>query len=324
MSNNNTLNFALIGAAGYVAPRHMEAIKACGGRLVAAYDKFDSVGILDRFFPEASFFTEFERFDRHLDKLQRGGTKMHYLTVCSPNYLHDAHIRYGIRNNIKVICEKPVVLNLRNLESLTEIEREHSGEVNTILQLRLHPEVIKLKKKLESEPRVKKGIDLTYITSRGNWYYASWKGDITKSGGICTNIGIHFFDMLIYLFGNVEKSTVVSHTHDRSSGILELKYARVKWFLSINADTLPDEIKSEAKTTYRSLEIDNQKFDFSSGFENLHTTSYRQIIEGKGFDLGDTVASITLVEQIRNAKVESTEAAHPLAYLDKSSHPFKQ
>ena len=324
MSKNSTLNFALIGAAGYVAPRHMEAIKACGGRLVAAYDKFDSVGILDRYFPEAAFFTEFERFDRHLDKLQRGGTKIDYLTVCSPNYLHDAHIRYAIRNDIKVICEKPVVLNTRNLESLIEIEKEFSGEVNTILQLRLHPEVIKLRKKLDEEPRVKKDIDLTYITSRGNWYYASWKGDITKSGGICTNIGIHFFDMLIYLFGNVESSTVVSHTHDRSSGILELKYARVKWFLSINADTLPEEIKNQGKTTYRSLEIGNQKFDFSSGFEDLHTTSYRKIIEGKGFDLEDTTPSITLVEQIRNAKIESVEDAHMLAYLDKASHPFKR
>lgn len=317
------LKYALIGAAGYIAPRHMEAIKSCGGELVAAYDIFDSVGILDRYFPDTAFFTEFERFDRHLDKLQRKGQKIDYLVICSPNYLHDAHIRYGIRNGIKVICEKPVVLNARNLDSLIEIENELQGEVNSILQLRLHPEVIKLKQSIEQNPKQKKEIELTYITSRGNWYYSSWKGDESKSGGICTNIGIHFFDMLIFLFGKVEKSIVNLNSHDRSSGILYLENAKITWFLSINRETLPEHIKASGETTFRSLQIGNEQFDFSKGFDNLHELSYQKILNKQGFRMIESMNAIQLVEQIRNANVEQVEGAHYSSKLPISKHPFK-
>ena len=301
----------------------MEAIQACGAELIAAYDIFDSVGILDRYFPDTAFFTEFERFDRHIDKLQRRGTQIDYLVICSPNYLHDAHIRYGIRNGIKVICEKPVVLNTRNLNSLIEIEAERQGEVNSLLQLRLHPEVIKLKESISKNSTDKKEVELSYITSRGNWYYSSWKGDESKSGGICTNIGIHFFDMLIFLFGKVEKSIVTVNTHDRSSGILHLEHATVKWFLSINRDTLPPHIKEQGQSTFRSLTIGDQKFDFSKGFENLHILSYQKILNGQGFKLAASQQSIELVEQIRSAEVVPMDDAHYLTKLPITGHPFK-
>ena len=296
-------NFALIGVGGYVAPRHLKAIKETGNNLIAALDKNDSVGILDSYFPEADFFTEFERFDRHIEKLKRKGIHTDYLTVCSPNYLHDAHIRFGLRIGADVICEKPLVLNPWNVEGLMEIEKETGKKIFTILQLRLHPAIIELKEKIQKAPAGKKyDIDLRYITSRGHWYYISWKGDIQKSGGIATNIGIHFFDMLLWIFGDVKSLEVHQHTHDIAAGRLELEKANVNWFLSINADTLPQEAKLAGKRTFRSLTIDGKEFEFSEGFTELHTKSYEEILKGNGFPVTETLRSIELVNEIRNKK----------------------
>lgn len=317
-------NFFLIGAAGYVAPRHFKAIKETGNNLLAIYDKFDSVGIIDSWFPKADFFTEYERFDRHLEKLRRNHTSLDFLSICSPNYLHDAHIRFGLRLNMDVICEKPLVLNPWNVKALQEIEEESGKKVNSILQLRLHPSVKKLQEQIQGEHKKEKyEVDLTYITSRGPWYYASWKGVQEKSGGIATNIGIHFFDLLLWLFGRVEDNVVYVNTHDRASGFLELEKARVKWFLSINPDTLPEEVAQKGSRTHRSLKINGREFDFSSGFEDLHTLSYKEILAGRGFSLTDSAQSIQLAYGIRNAlNTELDEKAHPLAYLPASKHPF--
>ena len=296
-------NFALIGAAGYIAPRHMKAIKDTGNKLIAALDKNDSVGILDSYFPEADFFTEFERFDRHIEKQKRKGIKTDFVTVCSPNYLHDSHIRFGLRIGANVICEKPVVLNPWNIDALAEIEKETGNRIFTILQLRLHPAVIALKEKIAAEPEGKKHIvDLNYITSRGHWYYASWKGEIQKSGGIATNIGVNFFDMLMWIFGDVKENIVTEHSESTASGILELEKATVKWRLSIDANTLPQEIKAAGKRTYRTLNIDDESFEFSEGFTELHTKSYENILAGNGFPLMETKRAIELVHQIRNYK----------------------
>lgn len=296
-------NFALIGAAGYIAPRHMKAIKDTGNNLIAALDKNDSVGILDSYFPSADFFTEFERFDRHIEKLKRQGIKTDFVSVCSPNYLHDSHIRFGLRVGANVICEKPVVLNPWNIDALMEIEQETGNQIFTILQLRLHPAIIGLKKKIDSLPKEKKHlIELTYITSRGHWYNASWKGDIHKSGGIATNIGVHFFDMLMWIFGDVTENYVSADTPQSSSGYLELEKATVNWTLSIDANTLPDEIKAAGKRTYRALNIDGENLEFSDGFTELHTQSYNEIIEGRGFPISETRKAIELVHNIRNKK----------------------
>jgi UDP-N-acetyl-2-amino-2-deoxyglucuronate dehydrogenase len=296
-------NFALIGAAGYIAPRHMKAIKDTGNRLIAALDKNDSVGILDSYFPEADFFTEFERFDRHIEKQKRKGIKTDFVSVCSPNYLHDSHIRFGLRIGANVICEKPVVLNPWNIDALAEIEKETGNKIFTILQLRLHPAIIALKEKIANEPEGKKHeVDLNYITSRGHWYYASWKGDIQKSGGIATNIGVHFFDMLMWVFGAVKENIVTEHSASTASGILELEKATVKWRLSIDAHTLPDEIRSAGKRTFRALNIDGESFEFSDGFTELHTKCYENILAGNGFPLMETKRAIELVHQIRNYK----------------------
>lgn len=296
-------NFVLIGAGGYIAPRHMKAIKDTGNKLIAAVDKHDSVGILDSYFPEANFFTEFERFDRHCEKLRRSGNKIDYVVVCSPNYLHDAHIRFGLRIGADVICEKPVVLNPWNIEALMEIEKETSRKVNTILQLRLHPAIIQLKEKISKLPSDKKiNVDLTYITSRGNWYHTSWKGDVQKSGGIATNIGVHFFDMLLWVFGGIESNNVSIHTADTAAGELQLAKANIKWFLSINQDNIPAEARQSGKKTYRSLTIDKEFFEFSDGFTELHTLSYENILNGNGFMLNETLPSIELVHDIRNFK----------------------
>jgi UDP-N-acetyl-2-amino-2-deoxyglucuronate dehydrogenase len=298
-------NFALIGAGGYIAPRHMKAIRDTGNNLIAALDKHDSVGILDSYFPEADFFTEFERFDRHLEKLKRQKIRTDYVTVCSPNYLHDAHIRFGLRIGANVICEKPVVLNPWNLDALEEIEKETGKKVYTILQLRLHPSIIALKEKISNAPQDKKfKINLQYITSRGHWYHTSWKGDIQKSGGIATNIGVHFFDMLIWIFGDVKESTVITHTHQTASGNLELEKANINWSLSIDPNMLPEDVKASGKRTYRILNIDGESFEFSDGFTELHTQSYKDIIDGKGFPLSETKKSIELVHQIRNQEIE--------------------
>lgn len=296
-------NFALIGAAGYIAPRHMKAIKETGNNLVAALDKHDNVGILDSYFPNADFFTEFERFDRHLDKLRRQGTKVDYVSICSPNYLHDSHIRFALRQGADAICEKPLVLNPWNVDALLEIEKETGKKINTILQLRLHPTIIALRDQILNGPKDKiYDIDLNYITSRGNWYYTSWKGDASKSGGIATNIGVHFFDMLIWIFGDVLVLNVAENTADRASGTLKLQKATVNWVLSINYDHIPESVKRTGKRTYRSLTIEQKEIEFSDGFTDLHTESYRSILAGNGFRLSDTRPAIQLVHDIRNSR----------------------
>ena len=294
-------NFILIGAAGYIAPRHMKAIKETGNNLIAAYDPYDGVGIMDSYFPKADFFTEFERFDRHIEKIKRNGVKIDYVSICSPNYLHDSHIRYGLRIGADVICEKPLVLNPWNVDALIEIESEYANKVNTILQLRYHEAIIELKNKIDNaDPQKIYDIDLTYITSRGSWYYTSWKGDESKSGGIASNIGIHFFDMLIWIFGPCKDLTVTEKTQDTNAGTLKLKKANVNWYLSINSDNLPKELKYQKITTYRTLKIENKEIEFSKGFTDLHTLSYQNIISGNGYGLWDAKNSIEIVSLIRN------------------------
>jgi UDP-N-acetyl-2-amino-2-deoxyglucuronate dehydrogenase len=295
-------NFVLIGAGGYVAPRHLKAIKDTGNDLLAALDKNDSVGILDNYFPKADFFTEFERFDRHCEKLRRSNRPVHYVSVCSPNYLHDAHVRFGLRIGADVICEKPVVLNPWNVDALMEIEKETNRKVYTVLQLRLHPAIISLREKILKGPAGKKyKVDLKYITARGNWYHSSWKGDIYKSGGIATNIGIHFFDVLLWIFGDVKENIVYQHGIDTASGKLELEKADVNWMLSIDASQLPDEVRNKGNRTWRSLVIDEQEFEFSNDFDELHTRSYKEILSGQGIDLHETKKIIQLLHDIRNA-----------------------
>ena len=316
--------FALIGAAGYIAPRHLKAIKDTGNQIVTAYDPFDSVGIMDSYFPDAAFFVEFERFDRHIDKLKRKGQGVNYVSVCSPNYLHDSHIRFGLRNGANVICEKPLVLNPWNAEALIELEKETGNKINNILQLRLHPNVIKLKEKIDSSPADKVyDFDLTYITSRGSWYYTSWKGDISKSGGIATNIGIHFFDMLHWLFGDVKANVVHLHTHDRAAGFLEFSKARVRWFLSIDANTLPEAAKQKGMRTYRSMTLEGEEIEFSDGFADLHTRSYEEILRGKGFGVKEALPSIQIAHAIRHQTPTGLVSDyHPFAKLQSSAHPF--
>lgn len=305
--------FALIGAAGFVASRHLRAIKETGNDLVAVLDKFDQVGILDSYFPKADFFTEFERFDRHLDKLRRKGTKVDYVSICTPNYLHDSHIRFALRHGADAICEKPLVLNPWNVDALAEIEKETGRKVNTILQLRLHKSIIALKEKVDNgDPGKVYDIDLSYITSRGNWYKISWKGDHAKSGGVATNIGIHFFDMLLWIFGKVKSMEVHVSAPDVVAGFLELERARVRWFLSINADHIPSEVARQGKRTYRSITMGSEEVEFSDGFTDLHTESYRMILAGSGFGLGEAKPSIELTHDIRKAAIaESRIHAHP-------------
>jgi len=317
-------NFAIIGVAGYIAPRHLRAVKDTGNNLSAAYDIFDSVGIMDSFFPDASFFTEFELFDRHLSKMKREGKGVDYVSICTPNYLHDAHIRYGLRLNADVICEKPLVLNPWNIDALAEAERESGRRINTILQLRLHDAIISLKERVAAAPKDKVfDVDLTYITSRGNWYYTSWKGDERKSGGVATNIGVHFYDMLSWVFGDVKQNIVHVSSFDRVAGILELEKARVRYFLSINADTLPAETKAAGKRTFRSLSMEGTEVEFSDGFTELHTDSYRKIIAGEGFGLADAKNAVQIVHDIRHAAPLGLKGDyHPLARLEPASHPF--
>jgi len=295
-------NFALIGAAGYIAPRHMRAIKDTGNNLIAIMDPCDSIGIIDSYFPEAEFFTEFERFDRHLDKLRRRETKIDYVSITSPNYLHDAHIRIALRNDADAICEKPLVLNPWTVDNLKIIENETGHQVNTILQLRLHPTIMELKKRIDEGPKDKiYDIDLTYITSRGRWYDVSWKGDISKSGGMATNIGIHFFDMLQWIFGYVQKNILHVQEKDVAAGFMQFQCARVRWFLSINENMLPKAAKEAGKRTYRSITVDGKELEFSEGFTELHTKSYEKILAGEGFTLEDARAAVEIAFNIRNA-----------------------
>jgi len=296
-------SFALIGAAGYIAPRHMKAIKESGNELVCALDPNDSVGIIDSYFPNADFFIEFERFDRHVDKLRRQGKGVEYMGICSPNYLHDSHIRFALRSGAHAICEKPLVLNPWNIDALKEFERDYGKRVYNILQLRLHESIIALKAKVEQElkehPERVYDIDLSYLTSRGHWYFTSWKGDITKSGGVATNIGVHFYDMLTWIFGAPRLNQVHLLNAHSAGGFLELEHARVRWFLSVNADYLPEEVKRGGKRTYRSISVDGEAFEFSEGFTDLHTQSYMDILRGGGFGLEEARRSIEIVHAIR-------------------------
>ena len=305
-------NFAMLGVAGYIAPRHLKAIKDTKNQLIAAYDKFDSVGIMDSYFPDSSFFVEFERFDRHLEKIKRNGIPLDYVSICTPNYLHDAHIRMALRRGADAICEKPLVLNPWNVDALEDIEKENGNKINTILQLRLHPSIMQLKNKIDySHSNSKYDVDLTYITSRGKWYDISWKGDESKSGGVATNIGIHFFDMLQWIFGSVQKNVVHKYENHRASGYLEFENARVRWFLSIDETDLPDHIKAKGQRTFRSITINSDELEFSSGFTELHTESYKQILNGKGFSIGEAKPSIQIVHDIRNSEISNKFDMHP-------------
>jgi UDP-N-acetyl-2-amino-2-deoxyglucuronate dehydrogenase len=295
-------NFGLIGVAGYIAIRHLKAIKETGNNLLASLDRFDCVGILDSYFPESDFFVEFERFDRHIDKLKRTGTKLDYVSICSPNYLHDSHIRFALRHKADAVCEKPIVLNPWNIDALQEIEKETGKRVYTILQLRLHPKIIELRDKIKNGPKDKiYNIDLTYITSRGNWYNISWKGDVQKSGGVATNIGVHFFDMLTWIFGNPGKNIVHLSEKNKAAGYLELENARIRWLLSLDSRDIPARTRQEGRRTYRSIMVDGEEFEFSEGFTELHTMTYREILEGRGYGLEDARRSVETVFAIRNA-----------------------
>ena len=311
--------FALVGAAGYVAPRHMRAVKAIGGELAAAYDPSDSVGVIDSHFPDARFFVEFERFDRHLDKLARRGDPIDFLSICSPNYLHDAHVRFALRSNMDAICEKPLVLNPWNIDGLADVQQTTGRKVYTILQLRLHPAILALRKAVlnGAADRIH-DVDLTYITSRGRWYYVSWKGSEEKSGGIATNIGVHFYDMLSFVFGPLQRNVVHHRAADCAAGYLEYERARVRWFLSINRRDLPADL-AEGQTTYRSITVDGEEIEFSGGFTDLHTQSYEQIVAGHGFELEEVRPSIETVAHIRNAPLEPGEGEqHPFV---RNLHP---
>lgn len=313
-------NFAVAGVGGFIAPRHLKAIRDTGNRLVAAVDPKDSVGILDQYTFDVRFFTEIERFDRYLERLRRGPEegRVHYLSVCSPNYLHDAHCRLGLRVKADVICEKPLVINPWNLDALAELEQETGQRIWTILQLRAHDKLVALREQLASSPSTKHDVVLTYVTARGNWYDVSWKGQVEKSGGVPTNIGIHFFDMLIWMFGSVTGARVHLNDASRMAGFIELERARVRWFLSVDAKDLPFPVAPGKKTTYRSITVDGTEIEFSDGFTDLHTRVYEWTLAGRGFGISDARPSIQLVHDLRRAPVTAaTTDAHPL--LSKSS-----
>jgi UDP-N-acetyl-2-amino-2-deoxyglucuronate dehydrogenase len=306
-------SFALVGAAGFIAPRHLKAIKETGSNLVAALDPKDSVGIIDSYFPDADFFVESERFDRHLDKQNRVGQPVDFVSICSPNYLHDAHIRMSLRNGASAICEKPIVLNPWNIDALAAIEAECGRRVFTILQLRHHPAIMALREQYAHARNQMTDIDVTYITSRGKWYHRSWKGDIEKSGGVATNIGVHFFDMLGWIFGGLRSSVVHRHQEDCASGYLELERARVRWFLSINAEHLPEAQRAKGQRTYRSITVGGKEVEFSEGFTDLHTASYSEIIAGGGYGLEDAKPSVQIVQMIREAQLSPLKGDyHPM------------
>ena len=308
-------NFAVIGVGGYIAPRHLKAIRDTGNHLVAAIDPKDSVGVLDQFGFDVKFFIEIERFDRHLEKLRRGPleNQVRYVAICSPNYLHDAHCRLALRAGADVICEKPLVINPWNLDNLAEIEAETGRRINTVLQLRVHPELLKLKQSLEQNPaKRQRDVILTYITGRGGWYHVSWKGQDEKSGGIATNIGIHFFDLLLWLFGSAGDIRLHHSDSQRMSGYIELEHARVRWFLSTDVNDLPHPTKAAGKTTFRSITVDGQEIEFSEGFTDLHTRVYEETLAGRGFGINDARPSIDLTHRIRTT---------PLSSLDNIAHP---
>ncbi len=303
--------YALIGAAGYIAPRHMRAIASTGGRLVVAYDPNDSVGVIDSHFPDAEFFTEFEQFDRHIDELRRRGSKIDYAAICSPNYLHDAHCRFALRSGADAICEKPLVLDPRSIDGLAGIEHETGRRISTILQLRLHPAIIALRERFANSNKRHK-VELTYITSRGRWYHASWKGDDTKSGGVATNIGVHFFDMLSFVFGPVSRNEAHLRQVERAAGSLACQRADVSWFLSLDRNDLPEDIRGK-KTTFRSIVVDGEEVEFSEGFTDLHTRSYEEIVAGRGFGLEEVRPSIDIVSTFRAGPIVKSNGVHAFA-----------
>lgn len=307
-------SFALIGAAGYVAPRHMRAIKAVGGKLRVAFDPNDSVGVIDSYFPDASFFVEFERFDRHIDKLRRRAEKIDFVSICSPNYLHDAHCRFALRSDADAICEKPLVLNPWNIDGLAEIEKDTGRRISTILQLRLHPAIKALRERVQASAQNEIELDLTYITSRGRWYHSSWKGDDPKSGGVATNIGVHLFDMLTFVFGPPQRNIVHLRQRERAAGYLECGRARIRWFLSVDRNDLPPAVVQD-KTTYRSILLNGEEIEFSDGFTDLHTRSYEEILAGRGFGLEDVRPSVEIVSSFRS-RLEEPQAGE--------RHPFVQ
>ncbi len=313
--------FAIIGVGGYIAPRHLQAIKDTGNLLVAAFDPNDSVGILDRYFNDVHFFTEFERFDRHIEKLRRidHGAEIDYVSICSPNYLHDAHVRFAFRIGADAICEKPLVLNPWNLDALKELEEETGRRVWTVLQLRYHPAIVELRNRIQSElkedPQKRYTIDLTYITPRGRWYDVSWKGDVHKSGGVATNIGVHFFDMLMWIFGKVDGSQVHLRRDKKMSGFLRLEHADVRWYLSLDRADLPDKERGNNQA-YRSITVDGDELEFSGGFTDLHTVVYQETLKGNGFGIDDVYPSIELIHALRTQHVEEADKD--------SSHNFLQ
>ena len=301
--NNTPKNFGMIGVAGFIAVRHLHAIKETGNNLLASLDRFDSVGKIDSYFPNSDFFVEFERFDRHFDKLKRVGTKIDYVSICSPNYLHDSHIRFALRHGADAICEKPIVLNPWNIDALQEIEKETGNKIYTVLQLRLHPKIVELRERIKNSPSDKiHDIDLTYITSRGNWYNISWKGDVQKSGGVATNIGVHFFDMLAWIFGDVKTNIVHYMDLNKAAGFLELENARIRWFLSLDYNDIPADVKESGKRTFRSITVDGEEIEFSDGFTELHTETYKEILAGRGFGIEEARQSVETVYTIRNTK----------------------
>jgi len=314
METDTPKNFGLIGVAGYIAVRHLKAIKETGNNLLASLDRFDSVGLIDNYFPKSDFFVEFERFDRHFDKLKRGGTKIDYVSICSPNYLHDSHIRFALRHHADAICEKPIVLNPWNVDALQEIEKETDHKIFTVLQVRLHPRIIELRNRIKNGPADKiYDVDLTYITSRGNWYQISWKGDIQKSGGVATNIGIHFFDLLGWIFGATRKSIVHMSETDKAAGYLELENARIRWFLSLDHEDLPSAMAEKGQRTFRSIQVNGEEIEFSEGFTDLHTQTYKEVLAGRGFGLEDARQSVEIAYNIRNLKPVGVKGEyHPL------------
>jgi UDP-N-acetyl-2-amino-2-deoxyglucuronate dehydrogenase len=304
-------SFALIGAGGYIAPRHLKAIKTVGADLKVAFDPNDSVGIIDSYFPDAHFFTEFERFDRHIDKLARRDEKIDYISICSPNYLHDAHCRFALRSNADAICEKPLVLNPWNIDGLLETEQRTGRKISTIMQLRLHPAIELLREKVEASQKNEFAVDLTYITSRGRWYHTSWKGDEAKSGGVATNIGIHFFDALAYIFGSPVTNVAHLREASRAAGYLMCGRASIRWFLSVDPSDLPRTVAKDRRT-FRSITIDDEEAEFSDGFSDLHTRSYEEILAGRGFGLQDVRPSINIVSEFRRARIERNRGeCHP-------------
>ncbi|WP_418180381.1 Gfo/Idh/MocA family oxidoreductase [Aliarcobacter lanthieri] len=311
------INFALIGASGYIAPRHMKAIKETGNELIVAMDTYDGIGIMDSNFPQADFFTEFERFSSFVDNFKRSGNNIDYMAITTPNYLHDSHIRFALKSGANAICEKPLVLNPKQIDDLKVVEEESGKKVYTILQLRLHDSIIALKEKIAKElkdnPDKVYDIDLTYLTSRGKWYFESWKGDESKSGGIASNIGVHFFDMLSWIFGELKENIVYIKNPDVNAGYMKLKNANVRWFLSVNYNYIPEDIRATGKTTFRSITVDGEEFEFSEGFTDLHTKSYSDILNGGGFGLDAAKNSITIVSDIRKMQIVA---------LDEKAHPF--